>query len=84
MPVTVAKYIPLNKANLLGLFLETNCYGIFFTLYWITITVMSKKTSASTSTQNRMVLPVATLLLLIASAVSATRTYILFIPQMLN
>lgn len=56
--------IPMDAAALLGLFLETLLYGVFLTLYWFTLFILLKKTGI----QRRLLLPVATLLLCIATA----------------
>ncbi|KAG2107032.1 uncharacterized protein F5147DRAFT_637122 [Suillus discolor] len=56
--------IPLDKASFLALFLETLFYGVFFTLYWLTLFVLFKKTGI----QRQLLVPVATLLLCIATA----------------
>lgn len=56
--------IPLDKASFLALFLETLFYGVFFTLYWLTLFVLLKKTGF----QRQLLIPVATLLLCIATA----------------
>ncbi|KAG1730668.1 uncharacterized protein EDB91DRAFT_1252529 [Suillus paluster] len=56
--------IPLDKASFLALFLETLFYGVFLTLYWLTLFVLSKKTDI----QRQVLTPVATLLLCIATA----------------
>ncbi|KAG1800390.1 uncharacterized protein HD556DRAFT_1305157 [Suillus plorans] len=56
--------IPLDKASFLALFLETLFYGVFFTLYWLTLFVLFKKTGI----QQQLLVPVATLLLCIATA----------------
>ncbi|KAG1742789.1 uncharacterized protein EDB91DRAFT_1051679 [Suillus paluster] len=58
--------ISLAKAAFLGLFFETLLYGVFFTLYWLTLFVLFKKTGI----QRRLLIPVATLLLCIATAMS--------------
>ncbi|KAG2069454.1 hypothetical protein BDR04DRAFT_1101547 [Suillus decipiens] len=56
--------VPLDKASFLALFLETAFYGVFFTLYWLTLFVLFKKTGI----QRQLLIPVATLLLCIATA----------------
>lgn len=56
--------IPMDTAALLGLFLETLLYGVFLTLYWFTLFILLKKTGI----QRQLLLPVATLLLCIATA----------------
>ncbi|KAG0706637.1 hypothetical protein DFH29DRAFT_798056 [Suillus ampliporus] len=56
--------IPLDKASFLALFLETLLYGVFLTLYCLTLFVLSKKTGI----QRQLLTPVATLLLCIATA----------------
>lgn len=55
--------IPLDKAALVALFLQTLFYGVFLTLYWLTLFVLLKKTGI----QRQLLIPVATLLLLIAT-----------------
>ncbi|KAG2149067.1 uncharacterized protein EDB93DRAFT_1143449 [Suillus bovinus] len=54
----------LSEASLLALFLETLFYGVFFTFYWLTLTILLKKYGI----QRDLLLPVATLLLCIATA----------------
>ncbi|KAG1730683.1 uncharacterized protein EDB91DRAFT_749501 [Suillus paluster] len=56
--------IPLVKAAFLRLFLETLFYGVFFTLYWLALLILLKKTGI----QRQLLIPVATLLLCIATA----------------
>ncbi|KAG2122569.1 hypothetical protein DEU56DRAFT_71776 [Suillus clintonianus] len=56
--------IPLDKAAFLALFLQTSFYGVFLTLYWLTLFVLLKKTGI----QRQLLVPVATLLLFIATA----------------
>jgi hypothetical protein len=56
--------VPLDKASFLALFLQTLFYGVFFTLYWLTLFVLLKKTGF----QRQLFIPVATLLLCIATA----------------
>ncbi|KAG2153618.1 uncharacterized protein EDB93DRAFT_227796 [Suillus bovinus] len=56
--------IPLDTASFLALFLETLLYGVFFTLYWLTIFVLFNKTGI----QRQLLVPVATILLCIATA----------------
>ncbi|KAG1742797.1 uncharacterized protein EDB91DRAFT_298723 [Suillus paluster] len=56
--------ISVAKAAFLGLFFETLLYGVFFTLYWLTLFVLFKKTGI----QRRLLIPVATLLLCVATA----------------
>ncbi|KAG2341962.1 hypothetical protein BDR05DRAFT_1060557 [Suillus weaverae] len=56
--------IPLDKAALVGLFLQTLFYGVFLTLYWLTLFVLLKKTGI----QRQLLIPVGTLLLFIATA----------------
>ncbi|KAG2155520.1 hypothetical protein DEU56DRAFT_943206 [Suillus clintonianus] len=56
--------IPMDTAALSGLFLEILLYGVFFTLYWFTLFILLKKTGI----QRQLILPVATLLLCIATA----------------
>ncbi|KAG1813858.1 uncharacterized protein BJ212DRAFT_1364106 [Suillus subaureus] len=56
--------VPLDKASFLALFLQTLFYGVFFTLYWLTLFVLFKKTGI----QQQLLIPVATLLLCIATA----------------
>ncbi|KAG1730861.1 uncharacterized protein EDB91DRAFT_744429 [Suillus paluster] len=57
--------IPLDKALLLALFLETLFYGVFFTLYWLTLFILLKKGSGI---QRQLLVPVTTLLLCSATA----------------
>ncbi|KAG2156581.1 uncharacterized protein EDB93DRAFT_1127383 [Suillus bovinus] len=56
--------IPMDTAALLGLFLDTLLYGVFFTLYCFTLIILLKKTGI----KRQLLLPVATLLLCIATA----------------
>ncbi|KAG1784964.1 uncharacterized protein HD556DRAFT_1314632 [Suillus plorans] len=56
--------ISLPEASLLALFLETLFYGVFFTCYWLTLGILLKKYGI----QRDLLLPVATLLLCIATA----------------
>ncbi|KAG1845962.1 hypothetical protein C8R48DRAFT_757221 [Suillus tomentosus] len=56
--------IPMDMAALLGLFLDTLLYGVFFTLYCFTLFILLKKTGI----KRQLLLPVATLLLCIATA----------------
>ncbi|KAG0700749.1 hypothetical protein DFH29DRAFT_930673 [Suillus ampliporus] len=56
--------IPLDEASLLSLFLETLLYGVFLTLYLLTLLVLLNKTG----TQRQLLIPVATLLLCFATA----------------
>lgn len=56
--------ITLDEASLLALFLETLFYGVFLTLYWLTLFILLKKRGV----QRDLLLPVATLLLCIATA----------------
>lgn len=56
--------ISLPEASLLALFLETLFYGVFFTFYWLTLGILLKKYGV----QRGLLLPVATLLLCIATA----------------
>ncbi|KAH7906403.1 hypothetical protein BJ138DRAFT_1117604 [Hygrophoropsis aurantiaca] len=56
--------IALDKANLLALFLETFLYGIFFTLFCITVVILRRKGD----THRRALIPVASALLAIATA----------------
>ncbi|KAG2035259.1 hypothetical protein BDR03DRAFT_1012766 [Suillus americanus] len=56
--------ITLPEAELVSLFLETLFYGVFFTLYWLTLVVLLKKCGI----QRNLFIPVATLLLCIATA----------------
>lgn len=56
--------IPLDKAALVALFLQILFYGVFFTLYWLTLFILLKKTGI----QRQLLIPVGTLLLLIATA----------------
>ncbi|KAG0706626.1 hypothetical protein DFH29DRAFT_134810 [Suillus ampliporus] len=55
--------IPVVKAAFFGLFLETLFYGVFLTLYWLTLFILLKKTGI----QRQLLIPVATLLLCIAT-----------------
>ncbi|KAG0706878.1 hypothetical protein DFH29DRAFT_797637 [Suillus ampliporus] len=59
--------IPLDKAFLLALFLETLFYGVFFTLYCLTLFILLKKTKTG-AIHRQLLIPVATLLLCIATA----------------
>lgn len=56
--------ITLDTAALLGLFLESLLYGVFLTLYLFMLFILLRKTGI----QRRLILPVATLLLCIATA----------------
>ncbi|KAG1742744.1 uncharacterized protein EDB91DRAFT_1201141 [Suillus paluster] len=56
--------IPLAKAAFLGLFLETLLYGVLLALYWFTLFILLKKTPI----QRKVLIPVGTLLLCIATA----------------
>lgn len=56
--------ITLGTAALLGLFLESVLYGVFLTLYLFMLFILLRKTGI----QRRLLLPVATLLLCIATA----------------
>lgn len=56
--------IPMDMAALLGLFLDTLLYGVFFTLYCFTLFILLKKTGI----KRQLLLPVASLLLCIATA----------------
>ncbi|KAG2138384.1 hypothetical protein DEU56DRAFT_755936 [Suillus clintonianus] len=56
--------IPLDKASLLALFLETLFYGVFFTLYCLTLFILLKKNGIN----RQLLIPVATVLLCIATA----------------
>ncbi|KAG1743445.1 hypothetical protein EDB19DRAFT_1907088 [Suillus lakei] len=56
--------ITLDEASLLALFLETLFYGVFLTLYWLTLVILLKKCGL----QRDLLIPVATLLLCIATA----------------
>ncbi|KAG1840725.1 hypothetical protein DFJ58DRAFT_810085 [Suillus subalutaceus] len=56
--------ITLPEASLVALFLETLFYGVFFTLYWLTLVILLKKCGI----QRDLLIPVATLLLCIATA----------------
>ncbi|KIK39533.1 hypothetical protein CY34DRAFT_327019 [Suillus luteus UH-Slu-Lm8-n1] len=56
--------IPLDKASLLALFLETLFYGVFFTLYSLTMFVLLKKPGMN----KQLLIPVATALFCIATA----------------
>ncbi|KAL0947609.1 hypothetical protein HGRIS_013698 [Hohenbuehelia grisea] len=59
--------ISLAKAELLAIFLETLLYGISFGLYWVTIVVLLHQ-HRSGYMQYRKLIPVATILLLSATA----------------
>lgn len=54
----------LSEALLLAFFLETLFYGVFFILYWLTLVILLKKYGI----QRDLFVPVATLLLCIATA----------------
>ncbi|KAG1758439.1 hypothetical protein EDD22DRAFT_998408 [Suillus occidentalis] len=57
--------IPLDEAALVALFLQILFYaGVFFTLYWLTLFILLKKTGIL----RQLLIPVGTLLLLIATA----------------
>ncbi|KAG2347257.1 hypothetical protein BDR05DRAFT_987825 [Suillus weaverae] len=56
--------IPLDEASLLALFLETLFYGVFLTLYCLTMFVLLKNTGAN----RRLLIPIATVLLCMATA----------------
>jgi hypothetical protein len=56
--------ITLSEALLLAFFLESSFYGVFFTLYWLTLVVLLKKYGI----QRDLFIPIATLLLCIATA----------------
>ncbi|KAG2138390.1 hypothetical protein DEU56DRAFT_887045 [Suillus clintonianus] len=56
--------IPLDKASLLALFLETLFYGVFFTLYCLTLFILLKKDGIN----RQLLIPVATVLLCLATA----------------
>ncbi|KAG2112104.1 hypothetical protein DEU56DRAFT_935228 [Suillus clintonianus] len=56
--------IPVDEAALLALFFEAFFYGIFLTLYLVTLFILLKKTGI----QRQLLLPVASLLLCIATA----------------
>ncbi|OAX37293.1 hypothetical protein K503DRAFT_693595 [Rhizopogon vinicolor AM-OR11-026] len=56
--------VALDVASLLGLFLETLFYGVFLTLYWLMLFILLKKSGI----QRQLIIPVATLLLCIATA----------------
>ncbi|KAG1822018.1 uncharacterized protein BJ212DRAFT_936670 [Suillus subaureus] len=56
--------IALPEAELIAVFLETLFYGVFFTLYWSTLVILLKKGGI----QRDLLIPVATLLLCIATA----------------
>ncbi|KAG2053308.1 hypothetical protein BDR06DRAFT_956601 [Suillus hirtellus] len=56
--------ITLPEASLLALFLETLFYGVFFTFYWLALVILLKKRGI----QRDLLIPVATLLLCIATA----------------
>jgi len=58
--------IPLDKAEMLAIFLETFIYGIFFTLFWILLLVLSNRGDAG-HVQRRVLIPVAILMLMLAS-----------------
>ncbi|OJA15951.1 hypothetical protein AZE42_13559 [Rhizopogon vesiculosus] len=51
--------------SLLALFLETLFYGVFLTLYWITLFILLKKSGI----QRELLIPVVTLFLCLATAV---------------
>ncbi|KAJ8591980.1 hypothetical protein M405DRAFT_734065 [Rhizopogon salebrosus TDB-379] len=55
--------IPLDEVGLLRLFLETLFYGVFLTLYLLTLFILVMKTGI----QRQLLIPVATLLLCIAT-----------------
>lgn len=55
--------IPLDKTMLLSLFLETLLYGVFLSLYLLTLFILL----VLNKSQRRLLLPVATLLLLFAT-----------------
>ncbi|KAG0703634.1 hypothetical protein DFH29DRAFT_803125 [Suillus ampliporus] len=55
--------ISLDKAVFVALFLETLFYGVFLALYWLTLFILLNKTG-----QRQLLIPVATLLLFIATA----------------
>ncbi|OJA18165.1 hypothetical protein AZE42_10619 [Rhizopogon vesiculosus] len=54
----------LGGVSLLALFLETLFYGVFLTLYWITLFILLKKSGI----QRELLIPVVTLLLCLATA----------------
>lgn len=56
--------IPLDKASLLALFFEALFYGVFLTLYCLTLFVLLKNTGAN----RQLLIPVATVLLCLATA----------------
>ncbi|KAG1729670.1 uncharacterized protein EDB91DRAFT_1059859 [Suillus paluster] len=56
--------ITLDEASLLALFLEALFYGVFLTMYWLTLFILLKKSGV----QRDLLIPVATLLLCIATA----------------
>jgi len=58
--------IPLDKAEILALFLETFLYGIFFTLFWITLLVLIQR-GKTAKIQRHVLIPVASLMLVLAT-----------------
>ncbi|KAL0945761.1 hypothetical protein HGRIS_012050 [Hohenbuehelia grisea] len=59
--------ISIAKAQLLSIFTETLLYGVYFSLYWVTIIILLQR-RRSGHTQYRRLIPVATILLLSATA----------------
>jgi hypothetical protein len=55
--------IPLDEASLLALFLETLFYGVFLTLYCLTLFVLLK----NTGTNRQLLIPIATVLFCMAT-----------------
>jgi len=58
--------IPLDKAELLALFLETFLYGLFFTLFWIMVLVLYHP-GRPRHTQRRALIPVGAVMLALAT-----------------
>ncbi|EGN93930.1 hypothetical protein SERLA73DRAFT_189063 [Serpula lacrymans var. lacrymans S7.3] len=59
--------ISLDKAEILALFLETFLYGIFFTLYWISVIVLLHKGQAG-YIQRRTLISVGSVMLVLSTA----------------
>ncbi|KAL4255312.1 hypothetical protein AB1N83_013908 [Pleurotus pulmonarius] len=59
--------IPLDKAEILAIFLETLLYGIFFTLFWLTLIVLILR-GESGRTQRRRLVPLGIVMMIIATA----------------
>ncbi|KAF4573439.1 putative NRPS-like protein biosynthetic cluster [Pleurotus pulmonarius] len=59
--------IPLDKAKILAIFLETLLYGIFFTLFWLTLLVLILRGDGG-QTQRRQLVPLGTVMMVIATA----------------